>query len=246
MKQKLRALYTTLVCILAPTFSKPRLLNFAGHCIDSTAAIGMSVILGSRLYLGAGASIGTFNLISARRLILRENAAVGNMNLIKGPTSIHLKGKAGIGNRNIIICSGLVERGGRPSHLVLGKQTKLTAGHYVDCFESIVWGDFGTLAGVGSQMWTHGYVHDDTGPGRAFVRGRIVVGDNVYVGAHSVMGAGISIGDAISVGAHSSVAADLVEPGVYVSAPLRRIRRTPHDRLARLERLADGSYWKGA
>ncbi len=242
MKRTLRTFYTAAVCLAAPTFAKPALLNLAGHRVHRSARIGMSLIRRTRLYLGAGAVIGPFNLIACRRLILRESAAIGSMNMIKGQVAVRLGPRAELGNRNVALSTS---DHSWPAHLVLGELTKITSGHYIECSESVVWGRFGTLAGVGSQIWTHGFVHAETGPDRAFIRGRVRVGDNVYIGARSVIGAGVHIADAIAVGAHSSIASDLTEAGVYVSAPLRHIARAPDERLARLGRLPDGSYWKG-
>lgn len=245
MKKKLRTFFTALVCLLAPRSMKPWLLNGVGHAVHSSARIGPSLLVGTRLFMGPDTAIGWFNLISCQRIVMRDHAYIGRMNVIKGRLSIGLASRAAIGNRNSVICSGLDPHRTRPSHLTLGTLTKITANHYVECAESIVWGRFGTLAGVGCQMWTHGFVHAETGEGRSMVRGRITIGDNVYIGAHSVVAAGVRIGDAIAVGAHSSVASDLVEPGVYVSAPLRHVARPPQDRLSRLKTLDDGSYWKG-
>ena len=245
MKDKLRTLYTVLVCLMAPRFAKPWLLNQVGHAVHASARIGLSFVMGTRLFMGPQTAIGWFNLIACRRLVMRDLAYIGRMNVIKGRVTIRLASRAAIGNRNSVICGGFDLNRTRPSHLILGTLTKITAGHYVECGESIVWGKFGTLAGVGCQMWTHGFVHAETGEGRSFIRGRITIGDNVYIGAHSVIAAGVRIGDAIAVGAHSSVASDLVEPGVYVSAPLKHIARPSQDRLSRLKTLDDGSYWKG-
>jgi acetyltransferase-like isoleucine patch superfamily enzyme len=137
----------------------------------------------------------------------------------------------------------------RPALLSVGIWSKITASHYLEMSESILIGNYSTIAGVGSQIWTHGFVHMSEGLSRATVRGRIRIGHNVYVGSHSTLNAGITLGDAVAVGAHSSVAKSLLEPGVYVSQELRYIRATPEQRLEGLDlvREAAGSepfYWR--
>jgi acetyltransferase-like isoleucine patch superfamily enzyme len=179
---------------------------------------------------------------------MRENAYIAHMNVIKGYLSVRLAKHAAIGNRNVVN-RGQESSGARPVQLAIGTWSKITAGHYVNVGETITIGDYSIIAGCGTQLWTHGFVHFSSGLERAEVRGKITIGENVYIGSHSTLSAGITIGDAVSVGAHSSVATSLMEPGVYVSQPLRHIARAPEERLRQFAHVTDdtgagGYYWR--
>ncbi|MFM7013252.1 MAG: acyltransferase [Betaproteobacteria bacterium] len=70
-------------------------------------------------------------------------------------------------------------------------------------------------------------MHDPSGPGRYRIDGRIRIGRNVYIGSASVVTAGVIISDEVIVGAGTTVARSLLEPGLYVSAGLRKLERPP-------------------
>jgi acetyltransferase-like isoleucine patch superfamily enzyme len=215
---------TGLATLLLPSFMARLVLRAFGHVIASDVRIGISLVLVDRLALEGGVRIGHFNGIRARRLVMRRGAYVGRSNLVHGPMSIDLGPRAAIGNRNKLL------RGPRgvtygPALVRLGELAKITADHRLDCTCSILFGAFSTLAGTGSQLWTHGYVHDESDEGRYRVDGRIVIGKNVYIGSGTIITAGVRIADASIIGAGSTVARSLSEPGIYVSAGLRRLDR---------------------
>ncbi len=58
----------------------------------------------------------------------------------------------------------------------------------------------------------------------AVVAGRSRIGCRVMVGAGAVIIDGVSVCDDATVGAGATVVADIVEPGVYVGTPARRVR----------------------
>ena len=55
--------------------------------------------------------------------------------------------------------------------------------------------------------------------------GNVTIGKNSFIGANSTVVPGKKINDRIIVGAGSVVTSDLVEPGVYVGAPARLIKK---------------------
>ncbi|MCB1548021.1 MAG: hypothetical protein KDJ41_09365 [Hyphomicrobiaceae bacterium] len=246
--RKVRLLLTAAICLLLPGFMKPFALRLLGHRVGRRARIGPSIILVDRLVLADGSRIGGLNLISARRVVMRTNAYIGRMNTITGRLSLGFAEYGAIGNRNVVN-QGATLAPAHPVQLVIGTWSKITANHYVNVGESIRMGRYSTIAGIGSQLWTHGFVHMSSGLDRAEIRGRIMIGDNVYIGAHSTIGPGITIANAVAVGAHSSVAKSLLEPGVYVSQPLRFIPLTAEQRLANLEGIpatqpGEVFYWR--
>ena len=245
----MRRWLTCLVVLGLPTRWKPALLTALGHRVHRRARIRCSLVLADRLLLGADASIGRFNLLACRRIVMRPGAAIGSLNMVRGPLDLWLDTRAAIGNRNVITRARHPVSYGA-AQLRLGELSKLTSGHHVDCMQSVRLGRFSTIAGLGSQLWTHGYAHASTGRNRARIDGRIRIGDNVYVGSHCCLSAGITIADAVTIGGHSSVAGDLLAPGLYVSQPLRHLPYVPFEQLDRLARLPDAGmvepvYWKG-
>ncbi len=58
----------------------------------------------------------------------------------------------------------------------------------------------------------------------AVVAGRSRIGRRVMVGAGAVVIDGVAVCDDVTIGAGATVVADIVEPGVYVGTPARRIR----------------------
>jgi acetyltransferase-like isoleucine patch superfamily enzyme len=216
------AFLTACICLLPVRALKPALLNLTGHRVHRSARISFSLVLTDRLYLGPKTSIGPLNIIRIKRLLMRESAYIGALNQIHGDFSICLKPEAAIGNRNRI------NRGSYlgpkfPSSLTLGRLSKITAGHYVNLIASISFGNYSTLAGSGSQMWTHGFSHHEEGSGRDETKRPIRIGDNCYIGSMCCIGPGVTLGNHVAIGSHSSVAKSLSEPGLYVSQALRRV-----------------------
>jgi acetyltransferase-like isoleucine patch superfamily enzyme len=201
--------------------------------------------MANRLIMGDDTRIGRFNVIRVRRLFMRQRAYIGHMNFISGDFSVNLGVNSAIGNRNVVNRGPTLAQVS-PSQLRLGTWSKITASHYLNVAESILFDEYSILAGCSSQMWTHGFIHMSSGLGREEICGKIAVGKNVYIGSQCCFNPGVQIGDCVSLGAHSSVATSLLEPGVYVSQPLRHISSTPEARLARLEKVetASGNFYR--
>jgi len=205
-----------------PTWSVRLLVNSMGHRIAPGARIGFSLVLTRQLYMDSESSIGHLSLLRVNRVVMRPNSRIGHMNNCYGPLSIWLKSRAAVGNRNTV---SRARRGitYSPAMLRLGELSKITAQHKVDCTASVIFGDFSTLAGAGSQVWTHGYIFHGTGAGRYRVDGKVVVGNNVSIGSRAMITGGVTIASGIAVGAGASVARSLTKPGLYVAAALRAI-----------------------
>lgn len=234
MKKKLTALITLfLPSVLAIPF-----LRVLGHKIGSNVKIGFSVLYLDYLEIDNDVSIGHFNIILNQKMYLKSKSVIGYLNILKGPFSLMLKEKSAIGNKNYITRGAKGITYGN-SVLELGLLTKITTGHHLDLTQSIKFGNFSILAGVRSQMWTHGYVHEDKGEGRFRVDGKIEIGNNVYIGSGSIFNPGIKVNDAIHIGAGSIVSKNLIEQGMYVSQSLRRLEYKPLEIRKRLEKLED-------
>lgn len=227
MTLRLRLWLTALIVLCMPSPLCRPLLRLLGHRISGQARLGFSLVLVHHLILQGATCIGHFNLLRLRRLVMRRGAYLGRSNAIYGPISVSLAERAAIGNNNKIVRGprGLVTSG--PACLRLGELAKITANHRIDCTTSLSLGAFTTIAGTASEVWTHGYVHDQSGPGRYRVDGSVRIGHNVYIGSACVITAGVIIADGVIVGAGTTVARSLLEPGLYVSAGLRKLDRPP-------------------
>lgn len=218
----LRSLLTASITLLMPARLKPRLLNLLGHRVAPGARIAPSIVLAQRLVMADGARIQFGNLVRCRRLVMRRQAYLDRFNRISGPLSVSLAETAALGRGNVVMRAPHPTSIG-PAMLRLGRLSKITSSHLVDCTCSIRIGNYSTVAGAGSQLWTHGYKHASEGPGRYRIDGPIVIGDNVYIGSASVITAGVTLASRVSVGSHSSVSKSLLVPGSYVSQRLRHI-----------------------
>lgn len=179
--------------------------NLLGYQVHHTARIGFSFISVDGLKMGPG-------------------TLIGHGNQIRGPFDVVMSERAKIGHFNTISRAAEGISVGKAT-LSMGVWSAVTARHRLDLCSSISIGNFSTVAGTGSQLWTHGYVHDLEGIGRYRIDGSIEIGNNVYIGTMCFISMGVNISDGIIVGGGSSVAKDLVEQGVYVSGPLRQLAR---------------------
>jgi acetyltransferase-like isoleucine patch superfamily enzyme len=219
-----------IICLTLPIRITFWLLNLLGHKVHSRCRIGFSIIwINGNLILENDSRIGHFNLISIDGLSIGEHGYIGNLNALRGPFNVELARMGAIGNNNKCSRAPLGVTYGR-AVLKLGILAKITSSHRVDCTRSVVLGDYTTVAGHNSQLWTHAYYHDKKGPGRFRLDGDIVIGNNVYIGSQSVINCGVTIVDGVVVGSNSSVSKSLLLEGNYVSQPLRFIESVSDSR----------------
>ncbi|MDD3352755.1 hypothetical protein [Zoogloea sp.] len=224
MTDMLKKIFTLILFFLFPTGLIRPALNLMGHSVRSGAKVGFTFFWCDFFALDSDVRIGHLNFIGVSKLLIRKGGRVGHLNTVKGPFSLVLRERAALGNRNRILRA-------RPgvsvgfSQLKLGAGAKITSDHRIDCTQSVLFGEHSILAGAGSQLWTHGYVHDVEGSGRYRIDGRIVIENNVYIGSACLISMGVRVAKGIIVGGGTSVATSLVEPGLYVSASIRRLSR---------------------
>lgn len=228
-----------LLALCLPTALVRPLLNLLGWRLAAGARIGLAWVQAERLHMAPGARIGHLNLVRLRRVAMREGAYLGRGNLLSGPLSLRMAEQAGIGNRNRVLraARGVVSG---PSVLRMGRLSKITADHRLDCTCSVALGHYSTMAGAQTQLWTHGYVHGEQGHDRYRIDGQVIIEDNVYIGSACLISMGVRIGRGVIVGGGTAVSKSLPGPGMYVSSPVRALAR-PADPDTRpdLERLVD-------
>lgn len=233
-----RVLVAALTAILPGPLARA-LLKATGHSVGAGSRIGLSWVSVDKLTMGPGAVIGHLNIVRIDALAMGERALLGHQNRITGGFDIAMGDRSVIGNRNLIMRGRHDVHGG--STFRIGQVGGLTSDHRIDLTTSITIGDFTTIAGAGTQIWTHGYIHERHGVGRYRIDGPVVIGSNVYIGSASFISMGVTIADGVIVGGGTSVAKDLLQEGLYVSAPIRRLERPADpDNRDDLTRLDDG------
>jgi hypothetical protein len=103
--------------------------------------------------LGRGSRIG-LSFIFARRLVIGEGARIGHLNVVKSVPLFEIAEGASIGSYNFFAYHG--GRGRKKGAFLLGRNAVVTSGHYFDLAGEISIGPYTTIAGKGSQFWTHG------------------------------------------------------------------------------------------
>tara|TARA_B100000767_G_scaffold120944_1_gene115310 strand:+ start:131500 stop:132234 length:735 start_codon:yes stop_codon:yes gene_type:complete len=210
-----------LVCIL-PSFLGVLLLRASGHKVGKNVKIGFSFLKSKQIIFGDNVRIGHFNLILNQSINLHNRSNIGYLNILKGPFNLILKPDAAIGNKNYFT-RGYKGITYGESTLSLGELTKITTEHHLDLTRSISFGKFSILAGVKSQIWTHGYYHADLGKDRIRIDGSIEIGDNVYIGSGCIFNPDVTVANAIHIGGGSVISKSLEKPGMYVGQGLRYI-----------------------
>lgn len=219
---RIARLYRSFVLFALPARAARLLLGRRGRSIHPTARIGFSWIDVDSLELGPKSFIGHFNLIRIQSLKLGPGGFIRMLNRVRGPFDFEAGPNAGLGNSNTV---RKLDSGSRPARLRLGIWSKITSRHHVDLTESVTLGDYTTIAGAGSQIWTHGYVHAEEGLDRYRIDGPVTLGNNVYIGSMCFISMGVHIADGVIVGGGAAVAKDLLKKGLYVSSAIRCLPR---------------------
>ena len=217
----LNKILSLFLCLFIPIKLSRFILNRLGHNINKSAKIGCSLIWGTKLNLGPNCKIGNFNIISVVNLEMQNGSLIRNMNIIYGLFTVILSKDSRIGKQNNITRSKSKSIVIGVSQLYIGELSCITKKTIIDLTSSLTIGNFSQIGGVGTQIWTHGYIHATSGPDRFRVDGSVNIGNNVYIGSSCLLNPGVSIGDSINIGGNSTVSKDLLTPGMYVSQPLR-------------------------
>lgn len=135
----MRSACTSFLFLWWPSRVKNWCLRRAGHKIASSARIGICLVQ----------RVGTVHMAPDSR--------IGHLNVIRDVRSLSLGEGAVIGQWNWITSARpLMREGSDHGFLDMGKHAALTSRHYVDCSGSVSIGEFATVAGVRSTIFTHG------------------------------------------------------------------------------------------
>jgi acetyltransferase-like isoleucine patch superfamily enzyme len=142
----------------------------------------------SSLVLNSGSIVRRFvSFNNVDEIILEEKSVIGNRCSVAGPSKIFAFTKR---------------------KLILGKQSVLTSKHLIDVCDCVSIGSNVVIAGRHSEIWTH---HFDLNRNR--VQSPVSIGDNVYIGSSSIIGAGVNIVSNSVIAGGSRIFADIEESG---------------------------------
>lgn len=218
MKRYITGLFT----FLLPSFLLRLILRILGHKIGYNVKIGFSFLCLKEISLANNVKIGHFNIFLNNSFLLEKNSKIGYLNFFKGPFNLILKNDSEISNKNYLTRAKKGVSYGE-SNLTLHQFSIITVSHHLDLTRSITFGEYSILAGIRSQMWTHGYYHADKGLDRIRIDGEITIGNNVYIGSSCIFNPGVKVGNAIHIGGGSVISKNIDEKGMYVNQPLRFI-----------------------
>jgi acetyltransferase-like isoleucine patch superfamily enzyme len=183
-----------------------------GYSIGKKCRIGISVLNVDILKINDYCMIENFCHVSRiGTCTLAPHSTIRNRTVMMNIDRVHLMNNSIIGVKNSI--SG-PNKDLRPITVsfTLGPDSSLSAGHQLDLCDSITIGSNVVFAGAGSQAYTHYFDLE-----RNRVQAPITIGNNVYIGARSILLPGISICDDVVFHVNSVVDCDVVESGVYSS-----------------------------
>jgi acetyltransferase-like isoleucine patch superfamily enzyme len=197
-----------------------------GIYIGKNGTVGFSIIFSEFVIVSDFGRIGHFNVIHIKKLTLAKLSYIGHLNRFNGPFNVRLSYTAGIGNLNTFVKAPLSVKNSI-STLYLGRLSKITSRHYIDCMSNITILSYSTIAGISSQLWTHGYYHYRGTHKRVRIDGEIKIGRYCYIGSGSVFNPGVSVCSSVNLGSNSTISKSISEEGFYVNQQLRKIEREP-------------------
>jgi len=158
-----------------------RLLRFS---IGEKARVGLSVIIADEVELGENASVGHFNLIKHLDYFkMKESSIFGSFNWMCGSP-------------------GRTRGNASRSGFILGRSSAVTSRHFLDAQYTIHIGEFSTIAGVRSTIFSHSMDLYNCKQGGS----PVVIGDYVFVGSNALILPGVNIADRVIVGAGATLA----------------------------------------
>lgn len=212
----------SILIFFLPSFLLSLVLKTFGYKTGKKLKIGFSILLVDEMEFSDNVKIGHLSFIYIKYLSLGKESRIGSFNILKGNFNCILKEKSIINKNNHFTRGNKGVISGK-ANIILGINSIITVKHHLDLTRSITFGNHSILAGIRSQMWTHGYYHAETGPDRCRIDGEIKIGDNVYIGSGCIFNPGVSVGNAIHIGAGAVISKNLEQPGMYVGQALRYI-----------------------
>jgi len=208
--------YLSLIVLIFPWFIRKKIYTkIFKYTILNNARIGLSWIYVKKLHMEEYSYIGHLNVCKGiDSLKMGQHSFIGNLNWITGfPSdildSLHFK----------------TEKERKPQ-LILEKHSAITSRHIIDCTNTIIIGEFTTIAGLGSQILTHSIDVENSTQSSASV----IIGKYCFIGTNCVFLKGSKVPDYSVVGAKTLVNKALNEEySLYGGVPVRKIKEMDKD-----------------
>jgi acetyltransferase-like isoleucine patch superfamily enzyme len=196
------------IIVFFPWRIKRPLLKFK-YDLAASAHIGFSWIYPSKLRMGSGSRIDSFNVaLNLDFIELSDYSIISRNNWITGfpsrTRSLHFS-----------------HQPNRSSVLRLGEHAAITKNHHIDATNQISIGAFSTIAGYNSQLLTHSI---DLLQNRQHSE-PIVIGSHCFVGTNCIILGGSILPDYSILGALSLLNNSFTETwSLYAGQPARRVK----------------------
>lgn len=215
-KNKIPFLKIATVGIL-PSFLKKRYYRLKGYKIGKDVRLGIgSIIIGKEVSIEDGVTLGFVSVIRARSVKLGRYVKIGSMTMIDtGVLSIDEDSRV---NENVVV-------GGTPSpdsRLTIGKRAIIMQYSYINTTMPITIGDD---SGIGGHclLFTHGsWLNQMDGFPVAFAP--ITIGKNVWLPWRVFIMPGITLGDNVVIGANSMINKDIPANTLAAGSPAKVIK----------------------
>jgi acetyltransferase-like isoleucine patch superfamily enzyme len=169
------------------------------------------------------ASIGYLNQIIAHTLILKEKSKIDRRNRIKNLNLVSLDFNALIRSENFIGApiKGTIDKAIKfeNQNLYIGRDSAILRDHYFDVVEEVIIGNNVIFGGGRSEVWSHGFDLN-----RNMLVGKIIFGNNIFIGSNCVFTKGISICNDVTIAPGSVIYKSINEKGIYSTHEIRKIK----------------------
>ena len=160
------------------------------------------------------------NFIQVKSLNCENGVYIGHLNFIRGHfLDVKFGNKVWINRQNKISVPAFCKD---RTYFVVKEYAAITIGHLYDLTNLIEIGYRTAFVGVGTQVWTHSFLHSRETLNTVRVDKSVVIGKICHI-ATKVVILGCKILDGITIGENSCVLKDLEKSGMYVNQLLRYI-----------------------
>ena len=211
----LKILCQILLFVFPWTIRKICLKNIFGFSLNKKTRIGYSLVLCKKLEMDELSRIGNFNFINkVDKIILGKDAGIGTFNYITGMPS---------GVRDYF---KHVED--RKCELIMEAHSGITSRHFIDCTCGIYLGEFTTIIGIRSQIFTHSIdIHNNRQDAK-----KVVFGKYCLIGTNCTILPGSSLPDYSVLSANSLLNKQLQEQRMlYGGVPANKVKKLELDEI---------------
>ena len=191
--------------------------------IDYGSKIGMFNIINCSKFKMNMAKIGNFNQIIVEDFELGNNTIIRKLNRMKNIHILKLGSNVEVVSGNFF---GGPEKGTLNGsvnfdhqNLYIGNHSAILRKNYFDVVEEIQIGKNVVFGGNGSEIWTHGF---DTN--RAMYMGKVRFGNDIFIGSNCIFTKNVEVGDHITIGPGSVIFKNILEPGIYSTHQINKVK----------------------